>query len=302
MITIFEGPDGSGKTTLIDEMVRSKALSTREVVHHGAYPGVADVYSRYLASMLRPRKAILDRSWLAEPIYGEVHRGGENRVDVAHRRMLERYALGQRAVCVLMMPPVERCLNTFRSRKDREYLDNESELRAVWHGYSMMITALPTVIYDYTSMSPRDVLDTILAARPRPAHDDGVGHWNPGEVTLMVGDRRNDDDPRRDHLVFMNGVAANAGCGPWLARELEHIGISERDLYWVNASSCDGDDHSPEFIGELHPKRVIALGKEAERWCRTIARVECVVVDHPQYRKRFFHHEPWRDLRRALTA
>ena len=108
MIIILEGPDGGGKTTLA-ETLRAQLQSNgmTHVIKHGPYKGVQseDLCKIFFRSMSQALTyddhVIMDRSWLSEPIYGNVYRKGENRVDMPRRRMLERVALSRGAVVVL---------------------------------------------------------------------------------------------------------------------------------------------------------------------------------------------------------
>jgi hypothetical protein len=82
------------------------------------------------------------------------------------------------------------------------------------------------------------------------------------------------------------------GCAPWLADGLERAGVPENTLYWINAYDVRGAATSAEFVKDLRPVQVVAMGKLAERWC-----VDHMVrhdsVPHPQYWMRFHHHAPY---------
>src|SRR5688572_9672687 len=90
---ILEGPDGGGKTTL------GATLSSRlgvQVSNHGPYKGEDRIWQHYMKSMLPAciglRNVIMDRCWIAEPIYGEVYRKGLNRIRPWQERALEHIA------------------------------------------------------------------------------------------------------------------------------------------------------------------------------------------------------------------
>ena len=170
MIIILEGPDGAGKTTL-SESLRQRLQSSHmvHVVKHGPYKGVASedlcrIYFRAMTPALTFNDhVIMDRSWLSEPIYGEVYRNGDNRIDMPRRRMLERAALSRGAVVIHCQPDFEVCAKAFSSRTEDEYLDNLAQLQQVYDGYETLAqrTALPTIHYDYTQDSIDDVLDKL---------------------------------------------------------------------------------------------------------------------------------------------
>ncbi len=285
-VTIFEGPDGSGKTTLVDHL--SKKLGPDfKVINHGPYPGEAQIAHYYRASLMETERhhVFLDRCWLAEPIYGAAFRGGADRVGVASRRMLDRIALGRDGVVVLCRPPYEKCRETFVQRKGIEYLDTPEQLNDVYRRYGKMVTDLPVVCYDYTNDNMDDVIDRVVKARGPVNTGPGIGHWDPGHVTLMVGDRMNGKpgDPLSD-LPFVS--FNEGGCSAWLARGLESASVPEDELYWINAFDRNGDATWDDFVGELSPKKVIALGENAAAWCAA-AGVKYSRVQHPQFWKRF---------------
>ncbi len=159
-LIILEGPDGSGKTTLIKRTAVHCAELPR-MTHHGSYIGVEDVSSIYLRDVKHARDDthrlhLMDRSWIAEPIYGSAMRGGACRVSYQQRLWLEETALEAGAVVVLCLPPFEACRAAWASRLDKEYPQREAQLRAVWEGYDAWRRALPgscllpVVVYDRT--------------------------------------------------------------------------------------------------------------------------------------------------------
>jgi hypothetical protein len=160
-LIIFEGPDGSGKTTLIGRIVKNCSGGTPRVTHHGAYLGVEDVEHIYAENLSHARDNahqlhLMDRSWIAEPVYGLAMRGGVCRVSDKQRQWLEMTALGVGATVVLCLPPFETCRKAWIGRLDREYPQKEAQLRAVWDGYRAWVAglpgscSLPVVWYDYT--------------------------------------------------------------------------------------------------------------------------------------------------------
>lgn len=110
----------------------------------------------------------------------------------------------------------------------------------------------------------------------------GIGKFNPGRVILLVGDK-----PAKRHANFPFCSHLQAGCSWWLANVLDSHDIKEEQLYWVNAYGCDGYPRlAPDFVSDLSPHIVVALGKTASYWCDG-ASIEHISVHHPQYWKRF---------------
>lgn len=290
-ITILEGPDGAGKTHLAREMHPDACLA-----HHGPYPGEEDVWFRYLRSLVIPEVRGMDRSWISEPIYGEVMRGGEDRVHPWQRRMLERVALARRAAVVLCLPRWETVRANYLARKGEEYVDRVGGIRRVWRRYAELADrhpVLPTYLFDYETDDPAELAAWMRGTRPRRNEGPGIGHWNPERVTLLVGDRTN-----LGASALCRGLpfVAAGGCSPWLAQHLERWDIPESRLYWVNALDVEDTPTDPEFIWDLRPRRIVALGTAARSWLRRRAGLSerrFDTVEHPQYWKRFQHRKPY---------
>lgn len=274
MIVILEGPDGGGKTQLADAL-RQRMQQSR-VVHtakHGPYTGVAPadlcrIYFRAMTPALtHDEHVIMDRSWVSESIYGDVYRSGVNRVDMQRRRMLERIALSRGAVLVVCQPPFENCAKTFLLREKDEYLDNLSQLKAVYEAYDSLgqNMALPFVHYDYT----RDNVDTLLGVikeRSIVNKAAGGGCFKEGNILLLC-DKGPKTNMRASALVipFINFLD-NDGPSRMLVQTLENEGVLENKVYWINTQTFQGVPTSPDFITQLKPSKIFALGNNAYAW------------------------------------
>lgn len=151
-LTIFEGPDGSGKTTAAKTYAESIGAL---YVHFPAYPEITDnelsrVYLRAMEPLVvEQRDVVFDRSWLSERPYGSVFRNGLYRLSETAQDTLEDIAKVFDTVVVLCDPGLEVCLSNYRSRKNIEMLDNEDQLIAVHKAYLAIQTTLPFGIYNY---------------------------------------------------------------------------------------------------------------------------------------------------------
>lgn len=275
MVTILEGPDGGGKSTL----ARSLASKRGVTVHFGL---LDNLFENYLQVTRFIDPVLCDRLHLSEQAYGPSVRG-KDALPASQRRMLERVLLSKQAVVILCLPPVEVCLKAFNSRPETEYLQKEELLRAVYARYDTQLTTdLPTVSYDYTSNKVAELLEKVELARSPLNLGPGVGQFSQ-RSTLLVGDQLNQGD-----FPFVSLT----GCSPWLADQLESAGVGEDQLYWVNAKTAADQPTDPDFIDKLQPAKVIALGEVAAGWCRD-AGVVHVQVPHPQFWKRFHHRRPY---------
>ena len=168
-VTIFEGPDGSGKTTL----AKWYAEKTRAVyVHCGPVPDFdGKMLQQYYLDAMEPalrgrRPVVMDRCWVSEPIYGCAFRGGLDRLGAAKRVALEMTAAARDAVVVLCRPPLETCLTSWRARHadGDEYVTAEAIMTAIWQAYGdIYITGLPVVNYDYTRDNRDELVERVLA-------------------------------------------------------------------------------------------------------------------------------------------
>ncbi len=278
-LTIFEGPDCSGKTTAAKAY--AEATGAR-YVHFDALPHVSTGLARMYVETMLPavlgyQDVVFDRSWLSEYPYGKVFRQGADRLGAATKRMLERLAWRCGAVVVRCAPPLHHILRTFRERAHREYLDNEHQLREIYRLYREQQTSLPVVDYDYT-VEP-ELKQVLVAARRSMLHPlklASAGNWC--APVILIGERfaqRKNLDP---HYQWPFASFSGSGCSQWLTRQLEDANVSEADLLWVNA------DQDLSLLPSGAP--YIALGREAAAVARGYG-LGVIQVPHPQYAKRF---------------
>jgi thymidylate kinase len=300
MILILEGPDGAGKTTLAETLRhRFQDKSMVHIVKHGPYTGVEPehlcrIYFRSMSPALTfDDVVIMDRSWLSEPIYGEVYRNGANRIDVERKRMLERVALSRGAVVVHCQPDFETCVEAFEKRKSEEYLDDISQLEAVYNEYESigLTTSLPTIHYDYTQDSIDWLLDKISRVSIKNGASGG-GCFKQGNI-LMLCDKGPRTNVRASAVVipFINFLD-NDGPSRMLAEALEHEGISERELYWINTQTYQGTPTEPDFIKELKPSKIFALGNNAYTWALNNS-VKAIKLPPPLHHMQNYPNQPY---------
>ena len=151
-LIIFEGPDQSGKSTLISELSRSVEVTV--VFHYHGRPHIGTV-ERWHAGALRfaskrlsasnPYQrpvALLDRHWPSEMIYGTVMREGAG-YDV------EKMALAAAVLNPLYVwcsPQPFKCSNAWaESRVGRlEYVERWSDMLEIESMYSLFYHGLPS--------------------------------------------------------------------------------------------------------------------------------------------------------------
>lgn len=295
---IIEGPDCAGKTTLA-----KVAFHDFTYQHQGPYWRDAFVETVLTTSRVGSN-TVWDRLHLGERVYGPIYRG-KDKLDAVGQRLTERYLLSRRAAVIAAVPPWGFVRDAFTERRQLEMFggddDWETNLRQQWERFSAILasTMLPSTTWDYTVDNARTLRELVLSLRPRSGHGlPGIGDPTPGGI-LLVGERpskaratQGTDLYRLENLGDGYPFLHRRGCSGWLAERLNDAGISERGLYWVNALQRDGQLTAPDFVDSLEPRRIIALGGGAKMWCQ-LHKLAHRRVPHPQYWKRFHHHEPY---------
>lgn len=273
-ITIFEGPDGAGKSTAIEQLRELYEEDTPDVIHHGPYLDEVNIAPIYMDSMVKEQYCgedsphrILDRCWISETIYGPVVRNTV-RIDVPSARILGRTAITNGGVLVLCLPPFHIALANFKQRRGKEYIDKVDLFKQVYDYYSFLtklqyLNGLPIVRFDYTETTVKELKVRIETARMRiPVGYPGGGAWRPGKVFLLLG-----NEPRIVNSTDSNTVPfsslKNASVSKWLTQAT--FPVHEENLYFVNI----GESVDASFINELEPLKIAALGFNAIEWCKT---------------------------------
>ena len=286
-LTIFEGPDCSGKSTAAFNFFKEGRTGLK-LIHHGPYPGVKKLLPRlYVETMLPMLQGgagqIWDRAWYSEPIYGAAFRHGEDRVGSVNKRHLERFALRHGAVVVLCLPPWDVVSTTWLERRGEEYLQNEEQLYKVYQDYSDLRRwcDLPVVLYDYTQHSMETLAKAVERARLGVLSEDHVhAGGNPNARIVLVGDKFSDlkDEDCSWRLPFAS--FSGSGSSRWLTSKLMDLKVREHQLLWVNA------DEQLGWLAHRHNELVIALGCEAAAQLDRHS-IPHETVEHPQYWRRF---------------
>lgn len=285
-LTIFEGPDGSGKSTAAGAYAK---YTGAKYVHFGPLPRVKDGLARMYVEAMLPallgyQDVVFDRCWLSEVPYGVAFRAGADRLGPDARCMLERLALRCGAVVVSCLPAWEVVRQNYLSRKELEYLESDDQLHQVYELYAAQDTELPALRFDYTTTQGGrpfylELADQIAAARlsQHPLAAATAGNWDAGIVLVgeTFAERKNQDPWYQWPFASFSGE----GCSSWLTTQLRLAGIREKELLWVNADQDLGT--------VIHAGcRPIALGTSAKAALEARG-LEHDVIPHPQAWKRF---------------
>lgn len=286
-LTIFEGPDGSGKTTVAKDFA---AMTGARYVHFGPLTRVDKNLGRMYVEAMLPallgyQDVVFDRCWLSEVPYGTAFRGGRDRLGDASRRILERLAMRCGAVVVLCRPSLGQVLANFRNRQAQEYLEREEQLRSVYEFYDTQPMGLNFMEYNYTTEPLR--LELIEHLRPpvHPLDIRSAGNW--AAETVLVGEKFAEPKDNDAFYQWPFGSFNQVGCSQWLTGQLISANVPEHKLLWVNA------DQDLSMLYELQqPIQVIALGQVAAEALDRL-KINATVVPHPQHHKRFYDDQPY---------
>lgn len=308
-LIILEGGDCAGKTTLAEQLQR--AMPDAHYVHYSDYKHVKKSLPRMYVEGMMPAvlghaPVIMDRCWLSEEPYCRVFRPDETpRLDWADVRQLERLAMVCEPLVVYCDPGWRMAREKFMERKgkdpNREYLDNEEQLKGVreWYGRCMSRSHLTRATYDWTIDGSggmvRAIEDRVTALSHTlfsHGHLRGVG--SSLAQVLVVGDefaKHQEFDP---HFQWPFCSFGRQGCSRWLSTQLDKHSVPERALWWVNQDQMDDVDLYSLLKAIPTINTIVALGDKAYEACANMpALLPVEKFPHPQWWKRFNHHEDY---------
>ncbi len=274
-LIIVEGPPNSGKTQLANALW--EVWPSTHYVHLGPLPRVGAGLARFYVDAMMPAvlgyaDVVMDRAWLSERLF----RHGVDRLG-ARLRILERLAWRCQTLVV-------RCLGPFDQ---------------LGYGSDFAWGSLPRMAVDPIDGDDKHNVARILhaltndASIPHSLSQPTAGNLN-GKV-LLVGEgygAKTDADP-----LYSWPFGSLSGCSLWLAEQLEEGGISERDLYWVNADGLTANVARLEMT-------IVALGAVAAERLVALGRMPDAVAEHPQAWMHFHHNEeyPLAEMLRGLIS
>lgn len=280
MLTIIEGVDETGKTTL------ARQFGGR-YVHFGppSEKGPLYDYTKELARTSAPTHTTIDRFHWGEQVYGPEYRG-ESGIDDAQRYWLDLVIGGRGGVIVLCFDAPEAIYQRVTSADDDFVRHDLTHLKLLQEKFLTLTrnTALP--VYGHSVQRPLDpyavkwgdITRNYLATS---------GHFisTPQPSVLLVGDEPGNGDPVERAFPFYPG---STNCGHYLMDALLKTGLWGTVMI-TNSLHPDG---SPIDIDRLYAntaslRSVVALGRKASE---RIAMPHGVVY-HPQYARRFHYHD-----------
>lgn len=142
MIIILEGPDGSGKTTLAEQLHRQTGFM--KLRRSQETDKVADLFKEYEQALKAGKNCIMDRSWYSEMVYGPVMREG-SAISYPQMYELERLAVKNGAIIIHCMAPEttlwKRCL-----RRGEDYITDREKFHQICDGFNVLMHNVPHYI------------------------------------------------------------------------------------------------------------------------------------------------------------
>lgn len=314
MLIIVEGPDGAGKSSLVEALDRVlwKAGRGTVLVNHKAAPrqSALEEYAKNLAfySPGGDVDLVLDRSWLSEDVYGPLWRGAGLPDDV--RAYLGAWAISRGAVLVRVDAPDEVLVERVLGSRGDDLVTDAGEVtrlavryRDLFHPMRSRREGRPWpghVVFVDGTVRHEDTVPAVLeAARRADSTASGLAAFptyvgptvlGPHGV-LLVGDVRSDTVSRHGYVGCFPptpGSAAQQVLWPAIVDRDGHFAREGVEVGLVNG--CDPVD-APD-LGQLWQylgqPRLVALGRNAQA-ALDRAELQSTCAPHPAYVKRFFY-------------
>jgi hypothetical protein len=287
---ILEGPDGTGKTTLAQHLVDTLGYQ----YHHEGLPPGEDMlvyYAHLFLQKIKQGPTVFDRLHLGEHVYGPIMRGRSKMQGLPGVRLMQMLIRGKGARALIALPDYQTVVSNWKKRHNAEYVKDEARLKAIYDAYLRLQLDDPGHLqaYDYEAMSLQWMQNWLVRNPTRVLPEDMIG--DPMGGVVLVGDMAN------QHLDLP--FFATNGSSGFLHNCLDKLPFYDH-LTLCNAYAPDGKPHNLiNNLFELYPRSrvIVALGTSAAVALTPIIRhstviglpyvADIVVMDHPQYIKRF---------------
>jgi len=171
---ILEGPDGAGKTTLMNDLLEAFPIDQHERASTSEGGPVDNIFEWAQADVetwtVQPLSFYDRHPVISEPIYGTILRGGYDPKFDSREGQLLRHKLNWRALTIVCLPPVGVVIKNLQSEKQMKGVDDHIfdiylayQQRLITHGEGLPHTVFH---YDYTEneLSEFDDLCEIIEA------------------------------------------------------------------------------------------------------------------------------------------
>lgn len=297
MLIIVEGPDGTGKSTLVSQIADKFNEYNVKIMHAG--PPTGHPLDEYVVPLVdyQVRHAysfrefvICDRWHLGELVYPTVL-DRPSLMDINTFTYIEMFLAARGAMIVHMTDTTAYLESVLRGRGDDLVKPEQSKLMIDMFWNAVNVCNLPVMTIDAHEPTLGMVVDIVDQAM---IYEDIVDKLGPfvtyvggAEVdTLLVGDVRGGDPSTHGRKpAFMPYPNS---CGEYLLRALGSVNAL-KNVGIVNANDGDNIRNVWAEVGRPH---IVALGVNAKRTVELmIPRTKITYVPHPQWWKRFRYND-----------
>ena len=281
---VVEGPDGSGKTSLVRELRNRLHYPVIHVVQPKR-PNVTQ-----MLQLLDCGPAIFDRFQWSPIAYGDALRDGPE-LSSYDLWALDGYLMSRGYVLLFCVTDVLTMLENNRKAPQLwEAVKNYAPLSKLVARYSRLYetSELRRFVFDYQKTETEEVISYVNAFAREAAPEHVLGHPRP--KIWFVGDERADKGSKGVHVPFYDeGISDKLLSGTLLHRALTDAGLT-----WgrgVALSNSANVDLRAVYSALGEPERVVALGAAANGRLHK-AGIDGRVVAHPQWWRRFKYSDP----------
>jgi len=156
MFIIVEGPDGAGKTTLIEKLRQqfNNQFSNCEVIHFGKIDDPSKYFDIYMQAIAEQYESmidvtILDRCWYSDRVYGPIMRNKEEMSKEKARRLDQAVVESGGGMIIYCDAPTHVLWTRCRKRGET-YITKPEQIIAIAELYKeeMKESLLPVIYYN----------------------------------------------------------------------------------------------------------------------------------------------------------
>jgi len=288
-VLIIEGPDGAGKTTLCNYLVKKGF----RYFHEGPPPAEGDMIEYYAAKLWKAMHSrspvVFDRFHLGEMIYGPIARNND-RVGYYGMRMFRRVFRSQAVRCVIAAPPWEICYQNWKKKFEAgdDYLRSASKFKDCYHRFMGLSAYHHT--FDYTQISIENwYLNYFKSGDMNKETFPAWAIGCPSARFLIIGERTNGTET---DFPFFNSKNSSR----FLNEALWEAGYHEDELMFTNTFSRKGNARDIRQVSDRLRGVTVALafGESAQEACRkadipfvSLMRPACFFRFHQKRRSEF---------------
>jgi hypothetical protein len=312
MFIVVEGTDASGKSSLLEEVLKqlSKKYPGKEVnFYHKSAPAELSrrfVLSDYVTSVEKfdfsKTIAVADRWHWGEIVYSTLKRpesgsgDGYGLLGVAGWRWTELFLQSRGVAQFWLYQPLDVITRRLNARGDDYVLASElGQILDLYENAALSCAELSArVAPDADSLSELPILAGQIIAKAEQVQNDAkaltqfpeyIGPRRPR--VLLVGDKRNITKKHGEETI-LPFMPVDGNSGEYLLTALQNPDWKQMGI--VNANDTNSHEFD-ELWYTLGRPAIVVLGRLAERSVRAygIPEERYVVVSHPQHVRRFFN-------------